>query len=92
AEKWILERQEATGDWGGIIPAMLNSMLALRCLDYNPSDPIVERGLQAIDNFAIETENNYRIQPCVSPVWDTAWVIRALVDSGFAPDHPAVVK
>ncbi|MEH1929638.1 squalene--hopene cyclase [Nostoc sp.] len=92
AEKWILERQEATGDWGGIIPAMLNSMLALRCLNYDSSDPIVERGLQAIDNFAIETENSYRVQPCVSPVWDTAWVIRALVDSGFAPDHPAVVK
>ncbi|MBN3871246.1 squalene--hopene cyclase [Nostoc sp. JL33] len=92
AEKWILERQEATGDWGGIIPAMLNSMLALRCLDYDRSDPIVERGLQAIDNFAIETEDSYRVQPCVSPVWDTAWAIRALVESGFAPDHPAVVK
>jgi len=92
AEKWILERQEATGDWGGIIPAMLNSMLALRCLNYDRSDPIVERGLQAIDNFAIETEDSYRVQPCVSPVWDTAWVIRALVESGFAPDHPVVVQ
>lgn len=92
AEKWILERQEATGDWGGIIPAMLNSMLALRCLDYHPNDPIVERGLQAIDNFAIETENSYRVQPCISPVWDTAWVMRALVESGFAADHPAVVQ
>ncbi|RCJ24747.1 squalene-hopene cyclase [Nostoc minutum NIES-26] len=92
AEKWILERQEATGDWGGIIPAMLNSMLALRCLGYDQSDPIVARGLQAIDNFAIETEDSYRVQPCVSPVWDTAWVIRALVESGFAPDHPAIVQ
>ncbi|MEH2421722.1 MAG: squalene--hopene cyclase [Nostoc sp.] len=92
AEKWILERQEATGDWGGIIPAMLNSMLALRCLDYHPNDPIVERGLQAIDNFVIETENSYRVQPCISPVWDTAWAMRALVESGFTPDHPAVVK
>lgn len=26
AEKWILERQEATGNWRGIIPAMLNSL------------------------------------------------------------------
>ena len=92
AEKWILERQEATGDWGGIIPAMLNSLLALRCLDYDAADPIVERGLQAIDNFAIETADTYRVQPCVSPVWDTAWVMRALVDSGLAPDHPAVVR
>ncbi|AFY41090.1 squalene--hopene cyclase [Nostoc sp. PCC 7107] len=92
AEKWILERQEATGDWGGIIPAMLNSMLALKCLGYSQNDPIVERGFQAIDNFAIETEENYCIQPCISPVWDTAWVIRALIDSGFAPDDPAIVK
>ncbi|TBR60459.1 squalene--hopene cyclase [Westiellopsis prolifica IICB1] len=92
AEKWILERQEATGDWGGIIPAMLNSLLALRCLDYNPADPIVERGLQAVDNFAIETADTYQVQPCVSPVWDTAWAIRALVDSGLSPNHPAVVQ
>jgi squalene-hopene/tetraprenyl-beta-curcumene cyclase len=92
AEKWILERQEASGDWGGIIPAMLNSLLALRCLGYDANDPIVYRGLKAVDNFAIETENSYCVQPCVSPVWDTAWSIRALIDSGMTPDHPAIVK
>jgi squalene-hopene/tetraprenyl-beta-curcumene cyclase len=92
AEKWVLERQEATGDWGGIIPAMLNSLLALRCLDYDVNDPIVERGLQSVDRFAIETEDTYRVQPCVSPVWDTAWVMRSLLDSGIAPNHPALVR
>ncbi|KAB8315101.1 squalene--hopene cyclase [Tolypothrix campylonemoides VB511288] len=92
AERWILERQEATGDWGGIIPAMLNSLLALRALGYDAADPIVERGLRAVDNFAIETADTYRIQPCISPVWDTAWAMRALVASGLAPDHPAVVR
>jgi squalene-hopene/tetraprenyl-beta-curcumene cyclase len=92
AEKWILERQEVTGDWGGIIPAMLNSLLALKCLDYDANDPVIERGLKAVDNFAIETENSYSVQPCVSPVWDTAWAIRALIDSGFAPNDPAIVK
>ncbi len=92
AEQWVLERQEATGDWGGIIPAMLNSLLGLRCLDYNKSDPVIERGLQAIDNFVIETPETYRVQPCISPVWDTALVMRALVDSGMEPDHPALVR
>jgi squalene-hopene/tetraprenyl-beta-curcumene cyclase len=92
AEKWVLERQEATGDWGGIIPAMLNSLLALRTLNYDVHDPIIQRGLTAIDNFAIETEDHYRLQACVSPVWDTAWCLRALVESGIAPDHPALVK
>ena len=92
AEKWILSRQEATGDWGGIIPAMLNSLLALRSLNYNVNDPVIQRGLTAVDNFAIETEDSYRIQPCVSPVWDTAWCLRALIESGLAPDHPTLVK
>lgn len=92
AEKWILERQEPTGDWGGIIPAMLNSLLALRALGYDAHDPIVERGLQAVDRFAIEKEDAYWVQPCVSPVWDTALVMRSLADSGLAPDHPALVK
>ncbi|HEY9907724.1 MAG TPA: squalene--hopene cyclase [Thermosynechococcaceae cyanobacterium] len=92
AEQWVLERQEATGDWGGIIPAMLNSLLALRSLNYSATDPIVHRGLQAVDRFAIETEECYRVQPCVSPVWDTALVLRSLVDSGLKPDHPALVR
>ncbi len=92
AEKWILERQEATGDWGGIIPAMLNSLLALRSLDYDVNDPVVQRGLRAVDNFSLETEDSYRVQPCVSPVWDTAWCLRALAESGIAADHPALVK
>ena len=92
AEKWILERQEATGDWGGIIPAMLNSLLGLRCLEYDVNDPVIQRGLTALDNFAIETEDSYRTQPCISPVWDTAWCLRAFVESGFTSDHPALVK
>ncbi len=92
AERWVLERQEVTGDWGGIIPAMLNSLLALRSLDYDVADPIVVRGLEAVDHFAIETADTYLTQPCISPVWDTAWVMRALVDSGIAPNHPALVQ
>lgn len=92
AERWVIERQEETGDWGGIIPAMLNSMLALRALGYSEHDPIVVRGLQAIDQFSVETADTYWVQPCVSPVWDTALVIRSLVDSGLAADHPALVK
>ena len=92
AEKWVLERQEGTGDWGGIIPAMLNSMLSLRCLGYDPNDPIASRGFAAIDDFAVESDETYHIQPCISPVWDTAWCVRALRDSGFGAKHPSLVR
>lgn len=92
AEQWVLSHQEPTGDWGGIIPAMLNSMFGLRCLNYSAADPVIVRGMQALDRFVIETPTSYHVQPCVSPVWDTALVIRALVDSGLAPDHPQLAK
>ena len=92
AEKWVLERQEATGDWGGIIPAMLNSLLCLKALDYDLNDPVVERGLVAVDNFALESDDEYRVQPCISPIWDTALVARSLAESGFPRNHEALVK
>jgi squalene-hopene/tetraprenyl-beta-curcumene cyclase len=92
AERWVLERQEASGDWGGIIPAMLNSLLALRSLGYGSHDPIVVRGMEAVDRFTLETADEIRVQPCVSPVWDTALVMRALRASGLPAQHPALTR
>jgi squalene-hopene/tetraprenyl-beta-curcumene cyclase len=92
AERWMTERQEDSGDWGGIIPQMLNSLLALKVLNYHPDDPVVRRGMAAVDRFGLEKEETYWVQPCISPVWDTAIVMRALMDGGLAPDHPAIVK
>jgi squalene-hopene/tetraprenyl-beta-curcumene cyclase len=92
ARRWVLERQEATGDWGGIIPAMLNSMLALRALGYRIDDPEVVRGFAAIDTFTITENGAYRVQPCISPVWDTGLAVRALVDAGAAPDDARLVR
>jgi squalene-hopene/tetraprenyl-beta-curcumene cyclase len=92
ARRWILEREEVTGDWGGIIPAMLNSMLALRALDYRIDDPEVVRGFAAIDTFTIDDDGDYRVQPCISPVWDTGLAVRALVDAGVTPDDPRLVR
>ena len=92
AEQWVIECQEASGDWGGIIPAMLNSMLALRSLNYDLADPVVQRGFEAIARFGVETDQHYWVQPCVSPVWDTAWVLRSLVESGLDPDDGRIVK
>jgi squalene-hopene/tetraprenyl-beta-curcumene cyclase len=86
AERWTVERQEATGDWGGIIPAMLNAMLALRVYGYAPGDPVVRRGWEALDVFTIDDGETYRVQPCISPVWDTGLAVRALVDAGVKPN------
>jgi squalene-hopene/tetraprenyl-beta-curcumene cyclase len=89
-EQWLLEHQDHAGDWGGIMPAMINSVLALVSLGYSiDSDPVV-RGLEAIERFGIEDEETFRLQACVSPVWDTVLTIVALADSGLPRTHPAI--
>jgi squalene-hopene/tetraprenyl-beta-curcumene cyclase len=92
AEQWVLSHQETTGDWGGIQPAMLNAILALHCLGYANDHPVIVNGLAALANFAIEDEECLVLQSCVSPVWDTALALKALVDAGVPTDHPALVK
>lgn len=92
AEKWVLEHQEPTGDWGGIQPAMLNSVLALHCLGYANDHPAVTKGLEALANFCIEDDEGLVLQSCISPVWDTALALKALVDSGVPTNHPALTK
>ena len=92
AEKWVLEHQEPTGDWGGIQPAMLNAVLALHCLGYANDHPAVAKGLQALANFCIEGEDELVLQSCISPVWDTALALMAMVDAEVPTDHPALVK
>ncbi|NVN93384.1 MAG: squalene--hopene cyclase [Desulfuromonadales bacterium] len=92
AEKWVLDHQESTGDWGGIQPVMLYSVLALHCLGYANNHPAVAKGLVALANFCIENENELVLQSSISPVWDTALAVKALVDSGVPTDHPALTK
>jgi squalene-hopene/tetraprenyl-beta-curcumene cyclase len=92
AENWILEHQEQSGDWGGIQPAMLNSILALHCLGYANDHPAVAKGLDALANFCIEDDDCIVLQSCVSPVWDTALALVALQEADVPADHPALVK
>jgi squalene-hopene/tetraprenyl-beta-curcumene cyclase len=87
AERWIRERQDRNGSWGGIVPAMLNSTLALKALR-GADDDAVRRGNEAVEAFTVSMPGGLLLQPCVSPVWDTVLVAKALVDSGARPDDP----
>ncbi|CAG8333891.1 unnamed protein product [Penicillium nalgiovense] len=79
--KWILERQEKTGDWAGIFPPMHANMYAFTLEGYRLDDDPVRLGFQALERFAWEDEKGKRIQACVSPVWDTALMAIGLCDA-----------
>lgn len=82
-EEWILERQEESGDWAGIMPPMINGIFALTLNGHGFDSSPVRRGLEAIEKFAIDDSQGFRVQACVSPVWDTVLGMRGLIDCGF---------
>lgn len=90
AVAWILERQDRNGGWGGIQPPMINCVMALKALGYADDHPAVAQGMRAIDDFLVDHDGRLFFQPCVSPTWDTALTMRALLDSGLEPSHPAL--
>jgi squalene-hopene/tetraprenyl-beta-curcumene cyclase len=99
AEKWMLERLEMTDGLGGIFPAILNSIIALRCLGYSEDDPQVIRARDEFEKLGIEEPANeampeptFRLQPCVSPVWDTAQAVFALGEAGLERNDKRMIK
>jgi len=90
AIEWILRHQDANGQWGGIQPAMVYSVLALHAVGFAPDHPAIVRGLAGIEEFLVECEGTLMYQPCVSPNWDTGLAMRALLDAGVDPSHDAL--
>ena len=92
AESWMLERFEGADGLAAIFPAMLNALIALQSLGYSNDHFQVVRALDELKKLQHETENDVRIEPCFSPVWDTAIVAVCLHESGISETHPALKR
>ena len=100
AEAWMLERFEKSDGLGAIYPAMLNSIVALRCLGRSVDDPQMIRALDEFEKLGIDCPDGtsdyptptFRMQPCFPPVWDTAQAIYALGEAGLAKDDPRLLR
>ena len=92
AKSWLLDHVERTEGLAAIYPAMMNSIFALMALGHGPDDPLTAREIREFSRFEIEDGQTIRMQPCVSPVWDTGIAMVALEEAGLPPDHPALVK
>lgn len=92
AERWMVARFDQSDGLGAIYPPIVWSIVALKCLGYPDDSPEVEYCRRQLDDLVIEDEETgtARLQPCKSPVWDTAITIRALAASGVQPDNPAI--
>jgi squalene-hopene/tetraprenyl-beta-curcumene cyclase len=93
AEQWMLERiGEGSDGLAAVFPAMLNSLIALRVLGYSKKSPIYAKAEKDFTGLFVNDPEDFRIQPCLSPVWDTAINIIALAESGVPPEHAALQK
>ncbi|MCL4524152.1 MAG: squalene--hopene cyclase [Acidobacteria bacterium] len=92
ARQWLLDHLQRSDGLGAIYPAMMNSIFALLALGHPPDDPLTAREIGQLARFEIEEGDTIRLQPCLSPVWDTAIAMVALEEAGLPPDHPALIK
>jgi squalene-hopene/tetraprenyl-beta-curcumene cyclase len=90
AERWIIDRQELDGSWGGIQPPWVWSLIALACRGHGPESPYLRRGLAGWIRFLVEEEDRLRPEACQSPVWDTALALLGLYEAGRTATEPAV--
>ncbi len=92
-ERWILERQEADGMWGGIQPPSVYSLIALKARGYSLDHPVMRKGLDGfLGDFALRRGDAFSVQPCLSPVWDTALAITGLREAGVPANDEALLQ
>jgi squalene-hopene/tetraprenyl-beta-curcumene cyclase len=92
AERWIRERQEADGSWGGIQPPWVWGIIALAALGHGLDDPTLGKAVEGWQGFMVEDGERLRPEACQSPVWDTALAALALRACGIPVDHEALRK
>ncbi len=96
ASAWMIERFEGSDGLSAILPAMTNSVMALKVLGYASDHPLMKEQLGYLDALLLgdpgdlTERDSLRMQPCLSPVWDTVLASYSLAQAGLAPDHPAL--
>lgn len=92
ATDWMLAHCEQSAGLGAIFPPIIYSLIAMHALGYPPSDPQFRRAMEELEKLEIEENETLRLQPCTSPVWDTAIAMNALAEAGLPANHPALKK
>jgi squalene-hopene/tetraprenyl-beta-curcumene cyclase len=79
--RWTTERLNGEDGLGAIYPAMANSVMMYDVLGYAPDHPNRAIARKSVEKLLIVKDEEAYCQPCVSPVWDTALVAHALMET-----------
>lgn len=89
-KRFMLEHLENSDGFGAIFPPMVYTVIALKALGYADDHVLQQWALQKLDELLIEENGTIRIQPCFSPVWDTAIATLGLADAGVSGEDSAI--
>lgn len=90
AEAWMRARFAGSDGLGAIFPPIVYTIVCLRCLGHADDAPEMRWAIEQLDDLIIDDGETVRLQPCFSPVWDTALSLKALADAGVPGSHPTV--
>ncbi len=84
--EWMIEHFEASDGLGAIYPSMQYAVMALDVLGYPADHPLRVEAQKQFNNLMVDDgERGFYMQPCFSPVWDTAIAAFALAEGGCVP-------
>jgi squalene-hopene/tetraprenyl-beta-curcumene cyclase len=81
ASAWMRQHFADSDGVGAIFPPIIYTIISLHCLGYRDDSPEMIYALKQLDDLMIEEKDTLRVQPCFSPVWDTALALGAVAIS-----------
>jgi squalene-hopene/tetraprenyl-beta-curcumene cyclase len=92
AAQWMFDHFADSDGVGAIYPPIIYTIISLHCLGYAVDSPKMKYALKQLDDLMIEDGDSLRVQPCFSPVWDTALSLNALAMAGSGGHDQAMAK
>lgn len=83
ADRWMRDHFEDSDGVGAIFPPIIYTIISLKALGYGDDSAEMKYALKQLEDLFLEENGTLRVQPCFSPVWDTALSLNALAMAGF---------
>ncbi len=88
--RWMLERFDGSDGLGAIFPPIVWSIIALRAIGCDDDSPEIQESWRQLARLVEwQPDGSVRIEPCRSPVWDTAITAIGLVEAAALPGRAA---
>lgn len=92
AVEWVEERLNGDDGLGGIYPAMANAVMMYDALGYSREHPHYQTARRSIEKLVVDRPGATYVQPCLSPVWDTALTVHALLEANTEATHDTALR